>query len=411
MKSMSKIYHLDQLPFSQFKELHKALWNVDADVSITEKVDGSNFSIGIENGEIYTKTKKGQQVFDPEEYQHLFNKYDEPIFLGFKKIAEHCVKHAEEIRHIFKQSQVEQIFFEIVPEKETNIVRYEFNSKNGVLYLFDKAFRNDPIFMQQLVNLFEPDWEVIRSSINLDNDSIIHLIHFLRLKTHPFISKHTNIMESRKRDEKTLERKAKVKKQYQKVLDMLKDEVLETIEGVPSVIGGGEIEGCIIQVGDIAIKIVDLDNFGERREEKWQSKDRLQQIRKEFKKECIQKVFGNGDVLLNKAKTKSVIQDFYSVAQGGGSDLGTPILRDLNDENRIDYDKYKVELACILDTTITKILKENISDQFMLQYIEFLQDLFNIRLKLNSHHDSLFNLVYVVLGPSQVEELKGMISN
>ena len=81
---MTSIKHIHQLTPKEFLEIFKD----ESVFELTEKMDGSNWGCGVENGEIFVKTKRGKPVTSPAEFYATAAKLDSEIFTGFGRSLE-----------------------------------------------------------------------------------------------------------------------------------------------------------------------------------------------------------------------------------------------------------------------------------------------------------------------------------
>jgi len=134
IKQMEKIPHIHQLPFSRVEDLLKE----ESYLIVTEKVDGSNISLCYEDGKIHIKTKRSAPIREPAYFDLMYKTYGDSIQLEFKRFLQFCLEKEEELIDWFKTFKLTQLFFELVPTAQPNIIKYNPKRiKTGLIYVFD----------------------------------------------------------------------------------------------------------------------------------------------------------------------------------------------------------------------------------------------------------------------------------
>ena len=400
MKAMPKIYHLEQMPWSSAVMFYND-WKRLQRVTVTEKVDGSNLSIGLNNGELYVKTKKGKPTLDPGDFEDLFVKYDEPIFASFNRFTKFCLDHKAQITTLLKNYKIEQLFFEFVPFEQPNVIKYDkARIMGGALYIFDKQMRSHAM-ISNFNTIFFPWYCIKADPTYVAQDTIDLFIERLG----KFMDRHGTEIACRKRDEESLRLKEAAKLRYNGILTSTRDELLCNARNVVSQLGAKRIEGLVVTAGDSGFKVVDLDDFGAERAEKWKSKDVLARIRKEFCTECIEKIFNQSDVLIIKKKQEVLAMDRLE-----GDSILDAICLDIKEE--VGF-KRPTELILAFDPIVEKafesLLREGIDQKFIPIARELLRNFINLQdlitHKLIDHEVSSKNLIAFIIGEGRLEEL------
>jgi hypothetical protein len=332
IKSMDKIPHLSQMPVS----FAKKFVGEGITYSATEKVDGSNVSICLIDGAIHLKTKKGKPTRNPQDFLDLADKFDSQINRDFARFLKDLLAVEAGLIKSFKEFKITQLFGELVPNTKPNVIEYDPHIVGeGVLYLFIKD-RKDGIVNQLRFSL-RFSW-LVRGlqPVKVSTDV------FDMFKTvHDWFGFYLDQLESRKRDEVSLNNKESAKKSYQIMLDDISRTILQDIKNEKSFLGD-EMEGIVIENSDgMRVKVVDLDDFGERRKEKWGDVDEIKQMRADVKRTIIKDIFGGADILTSKNKLEQRMEEMISTSQNPRgitfNCIINTIIKDIRSEVEIDF--------------------------------------------------------------------------
>lgn len=406
---MSKIYHLHQLPLSQLICLAEN-FRKDEKVYITEKVDGSNLSICVVNDLIFLKTKRGDLVRDPQVFVDLEEKYKEPLYQALASFLKLCLLREYYIVSLFKKHKVEQVFFEFVYCAKPNIISYNADLVGpGACYFFDQSCQIPAKELKALLSPYQYYSPNVICGEYLDQFVKGRLAQLIGI-----LSEQGAVLKSRKRDQETVRKKTasiEIIKDWHK---SLKKEVLTQIKSEPSCLGGNEIEGVVITCGDVSFKVVDLDDFGQRREEEWQSKDQLTEVKKQFRKDLIEQVFDNCDILLLKNKQISCIQSIGEAVPTYAWRVSEFLLTDIVQEMNLDPKDIILEKRHIFNNicnqTLTKLLQMEIDGRFLPQAVEFINTVIHLKFIFNYQQESRESyFINPIRGLSKViEEIIGL---
>lgn len=447
--SMDKIIHLDELSTDDFIKFVKSFTNIDnRNMEISEKIDGMNFSFGIDStSTFFSKTKRSSPVTDPsvygefsfldgiKEYHSVLNT-NISILLTFKK----KLKSLANIENDFDM----QIFGELLPSSQTNIVKYnEEKIGNGAIVLFDikidgVSILNQP-YSKKMLSLISKSldsvggWRVYDKPIIDDKSFKFNIYHLLTVED--VYRKYYDIIKSRKQADK--ETKEKAKRVIQLLIDSIKTQFLKNmLHNRKSVLGNISPEGLILRdfSNNMLVKLVDKDQFSA---ENTAGGKFVKLATISVQKSILQiknDIFGNADIMKNFAKVieKSVDWVFTNKQIDPNFKVNTlddvlmVAYKDMLDEKRIKYSAKKAVLVANkylsnLQTTLISIRNDLhseknslpnskfiISDEKITQYIN---EVSNTIKQLKSIDDKSGIKVYLTLiafafGPNKIKELK-----
>jgi hypothetical protein len=345
MKHFHSIKHLDELNFIDFLNFIKDFNKNYNNYEISEKIDGQNFSIGIENWKLYTKTKKSQKVFNPKFYEGAIYRN------GFENIHKNI--NISEINFLIQflykllcincNNPNIQFFFEILPFKQTNNIKYKYEK---VAILLDIYINNKSIYsklsklnLRSIIfhlDLCINDWTFyLKNTYNFNNLNINHIDLFENI-----YEKYKNILFSRKKIYKL--KKNKVKDILKMIQMNIKNQLLKKIENFDSLFNSKTIEGVVIMKNDVNVKVVNKNNFSEKNELQQGINREIGFITKELNTE-IKKMFNNHDLLTNFVKIFEKIEielfDLKAFNQNrkfhNYQEILNIILKDIKSENNI----------------------------------------------------------------------------
>jgi len=309
---MPNIHHIDQLPYSEAMKFIAPNYIDDESefLRVTEKIDGSNVSICLIDEQLYIKSKKGKPTRDVRVFRELSETYETPIMLEFCRFLECILFQEKNIIQLFKKHNIDQLFGELVPYSQPNIIDYDpALVGNGVFYIFDEL---SPSILNPLNNYIGLEWRVLYSK-NLD---IRPVIDFRESLTY-FMLHNAGDLLCRKRDAESLTKKQDAKVKYEQLLKSWKTILIDSYRKTRSVLGAEHMEGVVITNTDenVSIKVVDTENFSEIRSAVWAGTDCMKKERKELFKKLIE-AFGNPDILTNEAKQEQKIVEILEDISG-----------------------------------------------------------------------------------------------
>ena len=140
---MDKIIHMDEMSTDDFINFVKSFVTIDGrNVEISEKIDGMNFSFGLdEKDTFYSKTKTSKPVTDPSVYGDFSFLQGIKDYHNVLKSNSRILKTVKDMVAGFDKKDKPftiQIFGELLPSSQTNIVKYDKGKiGNGAIVLFD----------------------------------------------------------------------------------------------------------------------------------------------------------------------------------------------------------------------------------------------------------------------------------
>lgn len=342
MKWMPKIKHIDEIKISKLILLLKDVEENINRYEFSEKIDGQNFSIGYEDDEIYTKTKRSPKVLNSKFYEGI------PHCVGFFNLHNNLLESEETINNIKNYFNINnfQFFLEILPFSQTNNIDYKYQDKKYAilldLYTEDESIinilsNNDKEYILKQLNKID-EWIFLSKNI-YDIDKL----QFHNLKTIQYIYlQYKPILKSRKKCNK--DKKRSIQKILKQSQLCCKDYLLEKFKNKKSMLNKTiEKEGIIMRnkKTNEAIKIVDKEKFTEENEKQQGINREIGLENKWFYKE-IRSFFNNHDVILNKGKMQEKLNEeillrshlqtskhgFYNL-----KDILNVILDDIKDED------------------------------------------------------------------------------
>lgn len=446
---MDKIIHLDEMSTDDFIKFVSGFIDLaNRNVEVSEKIDGQNFSFGIDkDGNFFSKTKKSRPVMDP-------SLYGEFSFLdGIKKY--HTVLNSnirilqslkDEVRRLENKNEEFdfQIFGEILPSSQTNIVKYDAEKiGNGAIVLFDikvdgVSLLQKPYSKKLFTSIAKKldnksGWRVYEKPLVDQNAFKFNVNHLITLES--LYRKYFDILKSRKRADSATKEKAK--RVIQSLMDNIKGQFIKNmLQNRKSVLGNVSPEGFILRdfSNNLLVKLVDKDSFSKENAEGSRFVKAAMTAVRNTNMEIKNDIFGNADIMKNFAKVIEKAVDWAFVQKQTNPSFKVKSLDDvlkvayddMVDEKRIKYtasqsiDKtieYLKKLQSVLATTLEGLATEKatlppskyeISEQKIQSYIKSVENTIS---ELNSLKGKSGIKVYLtimafVFGPAKIGELK-----
>lgn len=447
--SMDKIIHLDELSTEQFIQFVKSFINISGrNVEISEKIDGMNFSFGVDKGgKFFSKTKRSQPVTDPsvygdfsfldgiKEYHRILNSN-----LNLLQTVKDEIQKAGKLSDEFDL----QIFGELLPSSQTNIVKYDAKQiGNGAIVLFDikvdgNSILNRPYAKKIFTSIAKKldgrgGWRVYEKPLLNSDTFSFNVNHFITLET--LYRKYFDILKSRKRaDKKT---KDKAKRVIQAIMDNIKVQFLKNmLHNRKSVLGNISPEGLILRdfSNNMLVKLVDKEQFSAENTAGSRYVKAAMTAVRELNSQLKNDIFGNADIMKNFAKviekavdwafTNKQINPNFKV--NSLDDILMVAYNDMVEEKRIKYTsnqaisktvKYLTELRkkLVQSHKELKTQKETIpqskyiiSDEKIEAYISSVDETIKElkSLKGKSGIKVYLTIMAFVFGPAKVQQLK-----
>lgn len=446
---MDKIIHLDEMSTEDFIRFVKGFVDIsNRNVEVSEKIDGQNFSFGIDSNEsFFSKTKKSRPVTDPSAYgdfsflqgikdYHNVLKSNERVLVSIKDF----VKRAEKSSTPFDF----QIFGEILPSSQTNIVKYDSDKiGKGAIVLFDVKIDGVSILQKNYSKkLFSKiaksldkkgGWRVYEKPLVDQTQFKFNVNHLITLET--LYRNYFDILKSRKKADK--ETKLKAKRVIQALMDNIKGQFIKNmINNRKSVLGNVSPEGFILRdfSNNLLVKLVDKDSFSKENTEGSRFvKNSMVAVRNANMK-IKNDIFGNADILKNFAKVIEKAVDWAFVQRQINPNFKVKSLNDvlkvayddMVDEKRIKYTSsqaikkstdYLKELLSILVKDLDELKKEKdsipqskytISYEKIENYIKSTEETIK-QLNALKGGDGIrvyLTLIAFVFGPHKLDELR-----
>jgi len=311
---MDSIVHFDEMNTDDFITFVRSFIDIEQrNIEISEKMDGMNFSFGVdENNKFYSKTKSSKPVTDPsvygdfnflqgiKDYHRILNANERFLVSVKEKIAEY-----QEINAL-------QVFGELLPSSETNIVKYDKDKiGKGAIVLFDVKVDGKSILRQRyssqifkmLVDGLDNSggWRAYSKPLVDSSQFKFEVNHLITLES--LYRKYFDIIKSRKKVDKPT--KLKAKKVIQMVMDNIKGQFLkQMVINRKSVLGNIEPEGLILRdfKNNLLVKLVDKDAFTAANQAGSQYIKPVMMGVKKTNDLLRNDVFGNADIMKNFAK-------------------------------------------------------------------------------------------------------------
>ena len=313
---MDKIIHLDEMSTDDFINFVKSFVNIqNRDVEISEKVDGMNFSFGLdENDKFYSKTKSSKPVTDPSVYGDFSFLQGIKDYHNILKSNSRILKTVKDMVGGFEKTDsfTLQIFGELLPSSQTNIVKYDKGKiGNGAIVLFDvkvdgKSILDKP-YSKRVFNSLASQlndkggWKVYEKPLLNPKNFTFDVYHLITLED--LYRKYFDILNSRKRADKSTKEKAK--RVIQALMDSIKRQFMKNmIMNRQSVLGNVEPEGLILRdfSNNLLVKLVDKDAFTTANQAGSQYIKDVQVAVRKINTNIKNDVFGNADIMKNFAK-------------------------------------------------------------------------------------------------------------
>jgi hypothetical protein len=357
---MDKIIHLDEMSTDDFIKFVKGFVDIaNRNVEVSEKIDGQNFSFGLDlDDTFFSKTKKSKPITDASAYGEF------SFLQGLKEY--HSVLNSNvrilksiknEIRKLNKSDEKFgiQIFGEILPSSQTNIVKYDADKiGNGAIVLFDIKINGITILQKPYSKVIfsmivkgldnKGGWRVYEKPTVDQNTFKFEVNHLLTLET--LYRNYFDILKSRKRADK--ETKDKAKRVIQSLMDNIKGQFLKNMmQNRKSVLGNVTPEGFILRdfSNNLLVKLVDKDSFSKENTEGSRFVKEAQSLVRVLNTNLKNDIFGNADIMKNFAKVIEKAVDWAFVQKQINPNFKVKSLDDvlkvayddMVDEKRIKY--------------------------------------------------------------------------
>lgn len=312
----ASITHMDELKTDDFIRFVKNFIDLEhRNVEISEKVDGQNFSFGIdENDKFFSKTKTSAPVTDPSVYgEFSFMQGVKDFHNILANQTRTLLRIKQEVANLTGKGQfVMQIFGELLPSSETNIVKYDKEKiGNGAVVLFNVVVDGKSILQERwakqvfdmLVRGLDNSggWRVYNKFLVNPNKFKFEVNHLITLED--LYRKYYDILKSRKRADKAT--KDKAKRVIQMVMDNIKGQFLkQMVMNRKSFLGNIEPEGLILRdfSNNLLVKLVDKDSFTEANQAGSKYIKPVMVAVQATNRKIKDDIFGNADIMKNFAK-------------------------------------------------------------------------------------------------------------
>lgn len=446
---MDKIIHMDEMSTEDFINFVKNFVDIEnRNIEISEKMDGMNFSFGLDKKDsFFSKTKSSKPVKNPSIYGDF-------SFLQGIKDYHRVLKRNKKILDSVKE-QIKnygeydspfdlQVFGELLPNSQTNIVRYDKDKiGNGAIVLFDIKVDGKSILQERYARkVFESlvsqlndqgGWKVYDKPLVDSKKFQFDINHFITLEE--LYEKYFDVLKSRKKADRDTKKKAK--RVIQSLMDNIKQQFLKAmVQNRKSILGKVAPEGLILRdfSNNLLVKLVDKDSFTAANQAGSQYIKPAQLKMRSVKKDIKDDIFGNADIMKNFAKVieKSVDWAFTKKQTDPNFKVQSldQILKvaydDMMDEGRIKYSAkqavkkttdYLKEAKKLIEEQLKELEKGKddipeskyiISKEKMERYVEDIEDVIN-KFKTLPTGEGIkvyLTIIAFVFGPYKIKQLK-----
>lgn len=444
---MEKIVHMDELSTKNFLLFVDNFIKDSTDtIEVSEKIDGQNFSFGRGlDGELYTKTKRSLPIKSSSEYADFFfmqglREYHDILECNSSLLSEiyDFIKFKLDISGEFNF----QVFCEIMPNSQTNIVQY---ASNKSIVVFDVLLGGNSILelptsddILEFIACTLHDvggWVVVvKNKVDISGFEInTKPIDDLRKLS----SDNVTLLGSRKRATQQL--KTEVTTQIQTIKDNIKLQFINYfVKGTVSHIGNGEPEGVIVRdfANNLVVKIVDKDSFSEINKVASENSSKVTRAITSAKSRIKKNIFFGADILKNFTKIIEKLNDYLFINKGTGNprtfryvhEVFDVIYNDMNTEGRIQLpcDEVKEivtrELLALHEVILheTQLLERNKESIPMSKYIISSEKINASASFIKTIQDALsevddadllpiyYSVIHFVIGNSKLHEIKNI---
>ena len=313
---MDKIIHIDEMSTDDFINFVKSFVSIEnRDIEISEKIDGMNFSFGLDNNDkFYSKTKSSKPVTDPSVYGDFSFLQGIKDYHNILKSNSRILKTVKDMVGGFENNEsfTLQVFGELLPSSQTNIVKYDKGKiGNGAIVLFDIKIDGKSILSKQYAKKVfntlatqlndKGGWKVYEKPLLNPDKFTFDIYHLITLEE--LYRKYFDILNSRKRADKPTKEKAK--RVIQSLMDSIKRQFMKNmIMNRQSVLGNVEPEGLILRdfSNNLLVKLVDKDAFTQANQAGSQYIKEVQISVRKVNTQIKNDIFGNADIMKNFAK-------------------------------------------------------------------------------------------------------------
>lgn len=380
---MDKIIHMDEMKTEDFINFVKNFADIEnRNVEISEKMDGMNFSFGLDKkNDFFSKTKSSSPVKKASAYADFdflkgLRDYHK-ILKSNQRILKDVKNDMSKLGNVDEPFDI-QVFGELLPNSQTNIIRYDADKiGEGAIVLFDVKVNGDSILrksyssqiFKNLVGQLDGKggWNVYDKP-RIDQDKFrFDINHIVTLEE--LYEKYFDILKSRKKADKPTKEKAK--RVIQSLMGNIKQQFLKAmVKNRKSVLGKIEPEGLILRdfSNNLLVKLVDKDKFTAANQAGSQYIKPVQMKKRELKTNMKKDIFGNADILKNFSKVIEKAVDWAFTQRQTDPNFKVQSLddilkvayRDMKEEGRI---KYSAEKAIQKTVEYLTDFKEFVEDQ------------------------------------------------
>lgn len=322
---MSSIPHFDQMSVTQMISFfHNQNWE------FTEKADGTNVTFGMDEGEIFVKSKKGKPTTDPQDFIDIAKHFNNDIPLGFAELLTMLLNNEEKftrwydsVKQQYTNGRDFQLFGEMFNKSTMNVIEYSADKiGKGAIYLFLVKYVDDSgevdisdskqgkaiqTSFQSTFNGVD-GWNIytkVPVKVDLHRSKLID-------KLSTILNDKSDILKSRKKVDKPA--KIAAVEELESILREIKKGALEQIKSTESSLGGADIEGVVVRNIDSGAlaKIVDKD-FNEKRLEAWKGVDGLKKIRRQLFVDIQNQLLHGADIFVLPKKQIEKLSDELEV--------------------------------------------------------------------------------------------------
>ena len=339
--AMRRIPHLDQMTLPKLIEL------IDTDnFEFSEKMDGSNFSIGVIDGKVFGKSKKNRANFDSNSF--FQNKDINDVFIGMGNLIKQLnldefPKWYEQILQNTSSNNI-QIFGEIFYTNQVNAITYD-NTKiggKGAFIVFGVTADGDDIshteMGKKVMTKFVHDFNAFNLPIYLRKDIDVELPDVSKIKK--YLNFNMETLKSRKSKPEDRKLKTEAVNGLKFILQKFKKTILDQLKDTESMLGGFKMEGLVMRNTDNGAisKLVNIEEFTALNAKNWAGRDNLKKSRKDLFKKVVTDACKDCDIFVISSKQEESLNSYLSITKRKKFENETELLSVLADEARGEVD-------------------------------------------------------------------------
>ena len=321
-ENLSSVCNMQKIPHILNMSIKGMLEFFDGSpIEVSEKLDGSNFSVGVVNGKVFGKSKKDKAKINPEYFYD--NKDIDTVYIAMGNLIKmlnefNFFEWHDSICERMKIKSI-QFFGEIFYSGQPNTIKYDDKKigGRGTFVVFGVSIDGVDIsntdngikFMEQFANKFSNfTFNILTKNLydcDIDFSKVSRLTNYISINKKLLTSKTSSDL------------KDDAIKVYKRLVNEVKNQYINFSQTQKSMLGADEIEGLVLRnlSNNRVMKIVDIEKFSYINSKNWSDRDELKIHRRSLIELLISECFEGCDILLLKDKQINIINDYLVISK------------------------------------------------------------------------------------------------